>query len=66
VFGFTGLKAEARGGLADFVDGNVDYQASSKLGVSAYVGALSGKATMTAINKGRKAGMAYLEFRYHF
>ncbi len=65
-FGFTGLPAEARGGLADFVDGSVDYQPSANFGMTGYMGALSGKATMTAASKGRKAGMAYLEFRYRF
>lgn len=65
-FGFAGLPAKAQGGLADFLDLSVDYQATNGLGISAYIGALSGKATLTELVRGRKAGMAYLEFRYQF
>lgn len=65
-FGYEGLPAGARGGLADFVDFSADYQSAGGLGVSAYIGALSGKASMTDLPRGRKAGMAYLEFRYRF
>ncbi len=65
-FGFEGLPSKARGGLADFVDFSVDYKTATGFGISAYVGALSGKATMTNSLKGRKAGMTYLEFNYQF
>jgi hypothetical protein len=65
-FGYEGLPAKAQGGLADFVDLSVDYQSTKGLAVSGYVGALSGKATMTDLLRGRKAGMAYLEFSYRF
>jgi Alginate export len=65
-FGYEGLPAKAQGGLADFVDFSVDYQAATHWGFTGYFGALSGKATMTNLLKGRKGGMAYLELRYAF
>ena len=65
-FGYEGLPAKALGGLADFVDFSIDYRPASGLGCSGYVGALSGKATMTDLPRGRKAGMAYLELSYRF
>jgi Alginate export len=65
-FGYEGLPAKGRGGLADFVDFSADYRTARGLGVLAYIGALSGKATMTGLPQGRKAGMAYLEFTYKF
>jgi hypothetical protein len=65
-FGYEGVPAKAQGGLADFIDLSTDYQATPHLGLSAYVGALSGKATMTQLLRGRKAGMTYLELNYRF
>ena len=65
-FGYEGLPAKAEGGLADFLDLSVDYRPATGLGFSAYLGVLSGKATMTDLLRGRKAGMAYLEFSYRF
>jgi len=65
-FGYEGLPAKALGGLADFVDFSLDYRPTSGLGCAAYMGALSGKATMTDLPRGRKAGMAYLELSYRF
>jgi Alginate export len=65
-FGYEGLPAKAQGGLGDFVDLSMDYRPTKSLGFSAYLGALSGKATMTNLLRGRKAGMAYFEFSYRF
>jgi len=65
-FGYEGRAPKAAGGLANFVDLSADFAASSRLRLSLYVGALSGKTTITSHPKGRKAGFTYLEFRYRF
>jgi Alginate export len=65
-FGFEGRPARAAGGLANFIDLGGEIAASSRLHLSFYAGALSGKSTMTLRANGRKAGFTYLEGAYRF
>ena len=61
-FGYTGVPGKAEGGLANFVDFSADVQATPRLHVTYYMGAISGKATLTSSARGRKGGFTYLEF----
>jgi hypothetical protein len=65
-FGYEGTATGDHAGLANYLDVSLHYQASSRLGMTMYVGALSGKAVMTDRMQGRKGGVAYLELLYHF
>ncbi len=65
-FGYIGRPAGAQGGLANFIDLSADYRVTSRLALSFYVGALSGKSTMTDRPNGRKGGFTYLELNYAF
>jgi hypothetical protein len=65
-FGYDGIASGGRGGLANYLDVSVHYQATSHLNTTFYVGALSGKAVMTDRAQGRKGGYAYIELLYSF
>lgn len=65
-FGYSGTPSQAEGGLANFIDFSADIQASSHLHLRYYIGAISGKATLTSSLRGRKGGFTYLELGYRF
>jgi hypothetical protein len=65
-FGYEAISGGGHGGLANYLDMSVQYQASSHLQTTFYVGALSGKAAMTNRMQGRKGGYAYIELLYYF
>jgi hypothetical protein len=65
-FGYEGTPTGDHAGLANYLDVSLHYQAGSRFQMTLYVGALSGKAVMTARLQGRKGGVAYLEMLYHF
>ena len=72
-FGFIGVSSVGgnqhganAGGLANYLGAQADYLIAKSWRISAYAAALSGKAVMTPVLHGRKAGMAYSEFEYTF
>ncbi len=65
-FGYTGQPGRADGGLANYVDAEVDAPITKRISVRFYAGVLSGKATLTTSLHGKKAGFAYSELMYRF
>jgi len=65
-FGYEGISAAGRGGLANYVDASVQYRTTQHLQTTFYVGVLSGKAAMTDRIHGRKGGYASIEVLYSF
>jgi hypothetical protein len=65
-FGYEGRRADAAGGLANFIDLSGQLAVNSHADFDFYFGALSGKSTMTSQLKGRKGGFTFLEFEYKF
>ena len=65
-FGYEGISAGGRGGLANYVDASVQYRTTQHLQTTFYVGVLSGKAAMTDRIHGRKGGYASIEVLYSF
>ena len=64
--GCTGQPARGDGGLANYLDGGVDTPITKRLGISFYLGALSGKATLTTAVHGKKGGFGYTGMTYRF
>ncbi len=65
-FGYIALPDNGHRGLGNYVDVNIDYQATSHFGLRYYIGAMSGKGAETARPTGRKGGFTYLEMAYRF
>jgi hypothetical protein len=67
-FGYTGhpVPATSGGGLANYLDTNVEYRWTDRFKTNFYIGALSGKGIITTRPHGTKMGFAYAEFLYRF
>jgi hypothetical protein len=65
-FGYDGRPAKAAGGLANFIDLSGKIAVNPRMDVGLYLGALSGKSTMTSRVNGRKGGFTFVEFTFRF
>jgi hypothetical protein len=65
-FGYYALPNSGHRGLGNYVDFNADYQVTPHLGLSYYIGVMSGKAAETNRPNGKKGGFSYLDLRYRF
>lgn len=66
-FGYTGRSTSGRRSLGNLYDTNVEYRATRKITVTAYLGYTQGLAAMESIYpKGKDGEFGYLEFLYRF
>jgi hypothetical protein len=65
-FGYVALPDNGHRGLGNYVDFNLDFQATRHFGLRYYLGAMSGKGAETTRITGRKGGFTYLEIAYRF
>ena len=65
-FGYTGQATRNQGSLANYIDCGIDALLVKGVWLKAYIGALSGKSTLSTLQHGQKGGFAYTELIYKF